>query len=79
MATAAQLAQLAALAAEQASTLSALEATESSEVQLELDGVNARLEAVNSQVAIALTVLNDTTYTNAEKLQLIGETLGPQS
>jgi len=48
------------------------------DLQEELDGVNAELDAVRSQVAIALAVASDAGYTDAQKLQLITETLGPQ-
>lgn len=69
MATAQQLADLAAFVA-------SIETSD--ELQAELDGVNARLEAVTNQKAIVLAVVDDTTYTDAEKFQMIRETLGPQ-
>lgn len=49
------------------------------EMQAELDSVNARLEQERNEKTIALTIIEDETLTDAEKLEAIAETLGLQS
>jgi hypothetical protein len=70
MATAQQLAALAGF-------VDGLETTD--EIQAELDGVNARYDAVREQVRIALSIMDEGSYTDEYKLQMIAQTLGPQS
>ncbi|MEY4428634.1 MAG: hypothetical protein RLZZ182_1323 [Pseudomonadota bacterium] len=70
MATAQQLAALAGF-------VDGLETTD--EIQVELDGVNARYDAMREQVRIALSIMAEGSYTDEYKLQMIAQTLGPQS
>lgn len=49
------------------------------ETQATLDGVNARLDATREQVRIALSIAAEPSYTDEYKLQMIVETLGPQT
>ena len=48
------------------------------DMQAELDGVNARLAAFRAQVDIVTGIRNSPDYTDAQKLDLIMDTLGPQ-
>lgn len=70
MATAQQIEALAAFAAN-------LDTTD--ELQGELDGVNARLDALREQIRIVQSVIAEASYTDDYKLELITATLGPQS
>jgi hypothetical protein len=78
VATTTQLSLLSGLQTQLSTILSGLEPADSAEMQTEMDGVNAQLESYRNLVAIALAVAFAPVYTDAEKVQLITETLGPQ-
>lgn len=77
MATAAELANLASLLEAHKSALEDIDTAD--DVQAELAEVNSNLNRLTYRVGIIQAILDSVSlYTDAEKLQLIADTLGPQ-
>lgn len=76
MATAAQLAALASGVAALTAQVQSIDVD--ADLRAELDGVNAELDALRGQAAIALRVIADPGYTQQQKLDMILATLENQ-